>query len=74
LRQQTGKGGGPQLAPLTVGACIALRDVAADQLARLFGQLTIPAGQQCVERRTSPPPGGRDEQRAESFLQVTKRV
>ncbi len=42
----------------------------ADQLARLFGQLAFPVGQQLIEGRTSFSPGAGNEQRIESLLQV----
>jgi hypothetical protein len=52
------------------GADRAALNVLADQVARLLSPLTIPVGQQRAERRAVPPPGARDEQRAEVLLQL----
>jgi hypothetical protein len=55
--------------PDTLGACLALSDVPDDQVARLFGQLPIPVGQQLPQHRAGLSSGKRDVQRAEGFLQ-----
>ena len=52
-----------------MGAGLALPDVPDDQLACLFGQLPIPAGQQLPQYRAGLSSGKRDVQCAEGFLQ-----
>ena len=53
-----------------MGAGLALLDVPDNQVARLFGQLPIPVGQQLPQHRAGLPSGKRDVQRAEGFLQA----
>ena len=52
-----------------MGAGLALSDVQDNQLACLFGQLPIPAGQQLPQYRAGLSSGKRDVQCAEGFLQ-----
>jgi hypothetical protein len=52
-----------------MGAGLALSDVPSDQVARLFGQLPIPVGQQLPDYRAGLSPGKRDVQYAEGFFQ-----
>ena len=52
-----------------MGAGLALSDVPDNQLARLFGQLPIPVGQQLPQHRAGLSSGKRDVQCAEGFLQ-----
>ena len=52
-----------------MGAGLALPDVPDDQVARLFGQLPIPVGQQLPQHRAGLSSGKRDMQCAEGFLQ-----
>ena len=52
-----------------MGAGLALSDVPGNQLACLFGQLPIPAGQQLPQHRAGLSSGKRDVQCAESLLQ-----
>jgi hypothetical protein len=52
-----------------MGTGLALPDVPGDQVARLFGQLPIPVGQQLSEYRAGLSSGKRDVQRAEDFFQ-----
>jgi hypothetical protein len=41
-----------------------------DRIARLFAQMPVPVRQQRAQSRTSLPPGPRDEQCAQGFLQL----
>jgi hypothetical protein len=52
-----------------MGAGLALPDVPDDQVARLFGQLPVPVGQQLPQHQAGLSSGKRDVQRAEGFLQ-----
>ncbi len=52
-----------------MGASLALPDVHDDQVARLFGQLPIPVGQQLPEYAAGLTTGERDVQCAEGFFQ-----
>ena len=52
-------------------ASLAILDVPEDQVARLFGQLSIPVGQQLPQHRAGLSSGKRDVQRTEGFLQPT---
>jgi hypothetical protein len=70
-RQQAWERCRAQRAPSVMGARLALLDVPDDQGARLIGQLPIPVGQQLPQPRAGLPPGKRDVQRTESFLQPT---
>jgi hypothetical protein len=51
-----------------MGAGLALSDVPDDQVARVFGQLPIPVGQQFPQRWAGPSSGERDVQCAEGFF------
>ena len=68
-RQQARKRDRTQRAPSVTGAGLAFLDVPNDQVARLLGQLAIPVGQQLSEHRAGLPPGKRDVQCTEGFLQ-----
>jgi hypothetical protein len=57
-----------------MGAGLALLDVPDDQVARLFGQLPIPADQQLPQYRAGLPSGKRDVQRLEGVLQPAASV
>jgi hypothetical protein len=54
-----------------MGAGLAFPDVPDDQVARLFGQLPIPVGQQLPQHRAGLSSGKRDVQCVEEFLQPT---
>ena len=69
-RQQAGKRRRAHCAPTVLGAGPAVLDVPDDQVARLFGQLPIPVGQQLPQYRAGLPSGKRNVQRTESFLQA----
>ena len=68
-RQQAGKRRRAHRAPAATGTGLALPDVPDDQVARLFGQLPIPVGQQLPQHRAGLASGKRDVQRSEGFLQ-----
>ena len=68
-RQQVGKRRRAQRALSVIGAGLALSDVPDDQVARLLGQLPVPVGQQLRQHRAGVPPGERDAQRTEGFIQ-----
>ena len=68
-RQQAGEGSRAHGAPSVLSAGLALADVPDNQVARLFGQLPVPVGQQLAQGRAGLPSGQRDVQGAEGFLQ-----
>ena len=70
LGHQVGEGRRTEHSRFAVAANLALRDVPADQLARLPGQLISPVGQQLIEGRTGFSPGAGDKQCVDSFLQA----
>ena len=68
-RQQAGKRRRAHRTPAATGTGPAFPDVPDDQVARLFGQLPVPVGQQLPQHRAGLTSGKRDVQRTEGFLQ-----